>query len=150
MNLRRLAPGYEAFHYRHGALNVRKRGLEKKRNIGLLAEEDRNRKFSRISDIDNLADRFRKKDCAGLYLLESIDSCVPLYVGETLSLAQRLAMHRSSTHRDFGQCRVRFIAIDNWQAFRVRIRGANQAFQVDRYKPRFNYFGLDSKELDLV
>ena len=86
---RRFAPGWTPFHYRWGALTLRKKGAEKKRSAKRSSPTGNiDRKFrGRPVDVDNVPGL---PESAGLYLLETPGT--KLYLGETDSLRTTIAV----------------------------------------------------------
>jgi site-specific DNA-methyltransferase (adenine-specific) len=147
---RRLAPGYEPFHYRWGALRLRKRGSENRKNMDKLPQLDRKRSFLRKRDIDSVIQTFRRGDRAGLYLLADASSAEHLYVGETLSFASRLGAHRTADAINAKGYRVSCLPIDDWCKRDVDDREALHAFMIRQYRPRLNIVDVESRRLSQV
>jgi len=86
----RFAPGWRPFHYRWGALTLRKDASKKRQSARELPKR-RSRAFLNAACI-RIDEPNRIPEEAGVYLLEMPG--VPLYLGETLKLRARLDVQR--------------------------------------------------------
>lgn len=82
----RCAPGWSGFHYRWGALRMRKQARAMRRDATQLSAETTARRFSRASTVEQI-DRLPAEP--GLYILRA--NKTPIYLGSTLCLRDRVA-----------------------------------------------------------
>ncbi len=82
----RFAPGWMPFHYRWGALRIRKEAKKKKEYAARLPENIRGARFKRRAV--SVQDLRQVPVCEGLYLLQA--NGTNLYLGETYRLRERI------------------------------------------------------------
>jgi site-specific DNA-methyltransferase (adenine-specific) len=89
---RRFAPGHSSFDYRWAALMIRKRAREVRDDAGLLPPALARKRLPHCRDLNDIDFEVLIK-VPGVYVLRDIADDHPLYVGETLSIGNRLDIH---------------------------------------------------------